>query len=162
MPVFHKKKNHRFRCGLNFYNYIHSLEKDNVLRPNLNYARLDLLNGFLFILISVRKRQRPASKFGLCLSSFYFRKISLLYSPDFSFPHKSHSCDLQGPLFAGRTCLRFRNKKEIVINTISFLFWKNGNVLPFRLVSKQVLSALESLTSVFGMRTGGPLRHYHR
>ena len=30
-----------------------------------------------------------------------------------------------------------------------------GNDLLFRLVSKQVPSALESLTSVFGMRTGG-------
>ena len=39
---------------------------------------------------------------------------------------------------------------------------ENGNVLPSRHVAMQVLSALRSLTSVFGMRTGGPPRHYHR
>ena len=50
--------------------------------------------------------------------------------------------------------------KKRCVNHISDL--KNGNVLFSRLVSKQVFSTLQSLTSVFGMRTGGPLRYDHR
>ena len=36
-----------------------------------------------------------------------------------------------------------------------------GNDLSSRQVTLQVLSARQSLTSVFGMRTGGPLRYHH-
>ena len=36
-----------------------------------------------------------------------------------------------------------------------------GNDLSSRQVALQVLSARQSLTSVFGMRTGGPLRYHH-
>ena len=36
--------------------------------------------------------------------------------------------------------------------------WNNGNDLSFRLVAKQVFSALRCLTSVFGMLQVGPSR----
>ena len=45
----------------------------------------------------------------------------------------------------------FKNKKASPKRCI---FGNTGNDLGFRLVSKQVCSALEVFTSVFGMRTG--------
>ena len=42
------------------------------------------------------------------------------------------------------------------------LFIEDGIFLPSQFVAKLVLSTLRSLTSVFGMRTGGPPRHQHR
>lgn len=41
-------------------------------------------------------------------------------------------------------------------------FMESGNVLLSQVVSNQVPSALKGLTSVFGMGTGDPFRHYHR
>ena len=58
-------------------------------------------------------------------------------------------------VFLGRlpTELR-RNMKGIYSISISLLYV--GYDLSFRSVSRQVFSALQSLTSVFGMGTGGP------
>ena len=46
-----------------------------------------------------------------------------------------------------------RDKKKELIS--EFFLLNPGDVLSFRAVSSQVFSAKRSLTSVFGMRTGG-------
>ena len=51
-------------------------------------------------------------------------------------------------------------KKANALNVRFFLI-ECGNDLSSRQVALQVLSARQSLTSVFGMRTGGPLRYHH-
>ena len=43
-----------------------------------------------------------------------------------------------------------------------FFYIDSGGDLLSRAVSSQVPSALKGLTSVFGMGTGDPFRHYHR
>lgn len=60
-------------------------------------------------------------------------------------------------IIAGGFYLQQKNQQ-----IVCWLKLENGNVLPSRHVSMQVLSALRSLTSVFGMRTGGPLQLNHR
>ena len=55
--------------------------------------------------------------------------------------------------------LRFFIKKRGT--AIVPLFYRCGNVLCSRPVTRQVFSAMKSLTSVFGMWTGGPLLHNH-
>ena len=50
-------------------------------------------------------------------------------------------------------------KKSTEINRYSF--WFLGNVLSFQAVASQVFSTMRSLTSVFGMRTGGPSLYRH-
>ena len=45
--------------------------------------------------------------------------------------------------------------KKRVTNLIVTLFWFLGNVLSFQAVASQVFSTMRSLTSVFGMGTGG-------
>ena len=50
-------------------------------------------------------------------------------------------------------------KSERLIRSLFLI--ECGNDLSSRQVTLQVLSARQSLTSVFGMRTGGPLRYHH-
>ena len=54
----------------------------------------------------------------------------------------------------------FKHEKSERIKRSLFLI-ECGNDLSSRQVTLQVLSARQSLTSVFGMRTGGPLRYHH-
>lgn len=54
--------------------------------------------------------------------------------------------------------IKRQNKKHRSKWTVSM---ECGNDLSSRQVTLQVLSARQSLTSVFGMRTGGPLRYHH-
>ena len=56
----------------------------------------------------------------------------------------------------------FRNTKSAPLSGAIFVFLATGSYLLSRAVPSQVPSALKGLTSVFGMRTGDPLRHYHR
>ena len=53
------------------------------------------------------------------------------------------------------------SKRKHIANAMCFLFGCS-NYLSSRVVSNKVLSAQVSLTSVFGMRTGGPHRYRHR
>jgi hypothetical protein len=57
-------------------------------------------------------------------------------------------------------CLVERKKKGNRNGCSFFRF--SGNVLSYREVSHQVFLAMQSLTSVFGMRTGGPLLYCHQ
>ena len=54
----------------------------------------------------------------------------------------------------------FKHEKSERLTRSPFLI-ECGNDLSSRQVTLQVLSARQSLTSVFGMRTGGPLRYHH-
>ena len=88
-------------------------------------------------------------------------------------------CDSWGPegrmLLRGRTSmahgldyrdgLDMKKPVPLVRRTGSVGLWayiNSGSDLFSRAVAHQVSSALESLTSVFGMGTGGPLRYNHQ
>ena len=55
-----------------------------------------------------------------------------------------------------------KNSKKNLRNYPEIFFWCFGDVLSSRTVASQVFSAIGSLTSVFGMRTGEPSLHCHQ
>lgn len=57
-------------------------------------------------------------------------------------------------------CLQKIQKKGNHITMVPSI--ESGGDILSRAVSSQVPSALKGLTSVFGMGTGDPFRHYHR
>ena len=57
---------------------------------------------------------------------------------------------------------RFTTQKEHTSTDVCSFCLGCSNYLSSRVVSNKVLSAQASLTSVFGMRTGGPRRYRHR
>ena len=76
------------------------------------------------------------------------RKILAKRSCVNSGPGKAGGCLREQIVRIGR-CIRCKKK------SLSALYRCIGNVLSFRTVSSQVFSAMRSLTSVFGMGTGG-------
>ena len=64
---------------------------------------------------------------------------------------------LQFWFFASKEC-----QKKSQDNSWDIFFWCFGDVLSSRTVASQVFSAIGSLTSVFGMRTGEPSLHCHQ
>ena len=109
-------------------------------------------------------RHVASSKFALSFACFAFAKLRFVFRTTSPLPTILLRNFAWSPfLFAwlhARNNITFCPKQKPQISLWSVL--ENGNVLPSRHVAMQVLSALRSLTSVFGMRTGGPPRHYHR
>ena len=56
--------------------------------------------------------------------------------------------------------LNYNIKQKSIL--MRMLRWLTSSVLFFRAVASQVFSTMRSLTSVFGMRTGGPSLYRHR
>ena len=83
---------------------------------------------------------------------------------DFAFPLEkafvffAKTSRLLGGVFFARKIRQFQKARFLKLSEDRSLLLSNGisNDLSSRLVSKQVFSAQQSLTSVFGMGTGGP------